>query len=65
MTGEQASLFDPPPRPVGHARPQFLAGILGVWLYGDKTVPKAVRESLVGLAERTLTEAERIKELRS
>jgi hypothetical protein len=46
------------------SREEFVAGMLGAWLYGDKTVPKAARESLLGLAGRTLAEADRIKELR-
>lgn len=70
---EQPSLFDAGvvhsnddvPTIARPARAQFLAGMLGAWLYGDKTVPKAARESLLGLAERTLAEADRIKELRS
>lgn len=47
------------------AREEFLAGMLGAWLYGDKTVPKAARAPLLGLAGRTLSDADRIKGLRS
>jgi hypothetical protein len=68
---DQPSLFDPAshgldaPSLTSPARSQFVAGMLGAWLYGEQTVPKAARDSLLGLADRTLAEAARIKELRS